>query len=80
MNGSGAYYNSMAKLPPEFITMNEVSRRKMIPWAISRDTVTKLFKSGQIKHTLLEQGKTTVYITTTDWVKQYMRQKMKGRI
>jgi hypothetical protein len=65
---------------PEFITMHEVAKRKMIPWAESRVTVTRLFKSKQIKYTLVKQGKNMVYLTTPAWVKQYMRRELKGKI
>lgn len=65
---------------PEFLTIYEVARRKMIPWAKGRDKVAVLFHSKKIQHIVVKQGKNKIYLTTPRNVKRYVRSELKGKI
>ena len=64
----------MKKSP--YLSLHQVSKLRLVPWALGRNKLAELFQTNQIKNIRGGTAKQPRYLTTKEWVQAYVDKKL----
>ena len=60
----------------KYLSLHQVSKLRLVPWALGRNKLAELFQTQQIKNIRGGTAKQPRYLTTRQWVLEYVSKKV----